>query len=162
MGESHLICPYCGGKAVLVPSNVVYGGSMRTHYGVVESLWVCENYPKCDAYVGCHKGTTQPLGRLADKQLRYLKKQTHTQFDPIWRSGVMSRRKAYKWLSQQLHIAEKECHIGKFDPALCRKAIKVCRQRDDPQLQAYRLEHFGYAQTPPAFTRGYVNARKLK
>ena len=59
-----------------------------------EYVWVCSNYPKCDAYVGCHEGTTLPLGRPANARLRTLKAEAHKQFDPIWKSGLMNRREA--------------------------------------------------------------------
>jgi hypothetical protein len=36
--------------------------------------------------VGCHKGTTKPLGRLADAELREWKKRAHAAFDPVWQA----------------------------------------------------------------------------
>ena len=93
-------CPYCGGSVKLVSASVVYHSNK---YGN-SKVWVCENYPKCDAYVGCHPGTEIPLGRLANAKLRALKVEAHKQFDPIWKSGLMTRREAYKWLADMLHI----------------------------------------------------------
>ena len=79
-------CPYCGGKVNLVPSKVIY------HNGKVkEKMWVCENYPKCDAYVGCHPGTEIPLGRPANKKLRNLKMEAVWNFSTFKKSKNDSR-----------------------------------------------------------------------
>ena len=56
-------CDYCGRQAEYVDSKVVYGKS----YGM---MYLCRN---CMAYVGVHKGTDKPLGRLANAELRYWK-----------------------------------------------------------------------------------------
>ena len=57
-------CDYCGRQAEYVDSKVIYGKS----YGM---MYLCRN---CMAYVGVHKGTDKPLGRLANAELRYWKK----------------------------------------------------------------------------------------
>lgn len=81
----------------------------------------------CDAYVGCHPGTINPLGRLANAELRRAKKAAHAAFDPKWREGGMKRQQAYKWLSEQLGITREECHIGMMDVDLCRRVVEVCK-----------------------------------
>lgn len=149
-------CPYCGGGVKLVSSSVVYHS-----FNKGQKMWVCENYPKCDAYVGCHPNTEVPLGRLANKKLRSLKSEAHRQFDPMWKSGYMTRDNAYKWLAKEMCLTSKECHIGKFDNEMCKRAIEICRKVDNTKVQKYRLEHFGYEQVPPVFSRGY-NRRKSK
>ena len=73
-----VICPYCNVPAKLVSSTIVYGDR---DYGLI---WLCSNFPKCDARVGVHKGQEFPLGRLADKELRKWKMKAHAAFDPIW------------------------------------------------------------------------------
>ncbi len=126
-------CPYCGGKAILRDSAVLYGRS----YG---NAWVCEYYPDdCDAYVGCHKNSDVPLGRLADAELRAAKKRAHAWFDPLWRGGGVGRSKAYRWLARQLGIPEADCHIGMFDVAQCKRVCRVmveCEQRVMDRLNA--------------------------
>ena len=107
------VCPYCGKEVVCRDSDIIYGRS----YGMV---WVCSSWPKCDAYVGCKKGTSQPLGRLADKELRFWKKQAHDKFDKLWKNGDMNRTYAYTWLSRTLAIPPEKCHIGMFDITLCK------------------------------------------
>ncbi len=115
-------CPYCGSDVVKRDSSLIYGRS----YGVA---WVCSRFPECDAYVGCHKGSDRPLGRLANKTLRRRKNEAHAAFDPLWKSGQMSRNEAYHWLAGRLGIPKEECHIGMFDERRCELVVQVCEAR---------------------------------
>lgn len=74
-------CDYCGRETEYVDSKVIYGKS----YG---KIYLCRN---CMAYVGVHKGTDKPLGRLANAELRNWKKAAHAVFDPLWKYGLLSR-----------------------------------------------------------------------
>ncbi|MDR1246109.1 MAG: DUF3268 family zinc-finger domain-containing protein [Clostridiales Family XIII bacterium] len=108
-----VVCPYCGRAAEYTDSKTVYGRS----YGMI---YLCRD---CDAYVGVHKGTDKPLGRLANRELRRWKNAAHAAFDELWRFGSFTRREAYAWLSRQLGIPIKKTHIGMFDIAECKKVI---------------------------------------
>ncbi|MFK8771693.1 zinc-finger-containing protein [Aeromonas caviae] len=112
-------CPYCGKTSVLTSSREVYGGR---NFG---PIYLCKCLPGY-AYVGCHKDTIKPLGRLADKELRYWKKEAHAAFDPLWKSKKMKRGHAYGWLAEQLGISKEECHIGMFDVATCERVKYLC------------------------------------
>jgi len=119
----NVICPYCNAKAELASSTRVYGGQ---DYGMI---WLCSNYPTCDAFVGVHKGTTRPLGRLANKELRHWKKQAHFYFDLRWKHEKKrkpARTAAYRWLATQLGISAHDCHIGMFDVETCKQVVKIC------------------------------------
>jgi len=141
-------CPYCGAEVELKSAYEVYHTANSKDWG---NLWVCSNYPRCDAYVGCHKNTDIPLGRLANSRLRELKKEAHRQFDPIWKSGLMSRKEAYRWLADMLHISCEECHIGMFDVKQCQKVIHLCRKQTNDVIVEYRNRVYGDRK----FTRGY-------
>lgn len=143
------LCPYCGAEVVLRDSSLIY---KNKDYG---KIWVCSNYPKCDAYVCCHKGTTIPMGRLANARLRTLKKEAHKQFDPIWKSGLMSRREAYRWLSNMLNISLEDCHIGMFDIKMCQRTIHLCSEQNNPVINEYRMKHGILPKSAKQFTRGY-------
>ena len=132
-------CPYCGADLELKDASYIYHSSKSKQWGKV---WVCKNYPKCDAYVGCHEGTTLPLGRPANARLRTLKKEAHKQFDPIWKSGLMSRKEAYQWLASMLHIPLEECHMGLFDIKMCQKVIHLCRKQDNPIINEFRNREY--------------------
>lgn len=92
----------------------------------------------CQAWVGCHPGTENPLGGLANAELRKAKQAAHAVFDPIWRNAVedgnrgKARRKAYRWLAGSLGIPEKQCHIGYMDVDQCMRTVEACKARSDP------------------------------
>lgn len=117
------VCPECGNNARLVDSKIVYGRS----YG---NIWYCDCI-KGDVYVGCHKGTTMPLGTMANARLRYYRKKAHRAFDPIWsnKKAMMSRNDAYAWLSSRLNIPPEECHIGMFDEETCQMVERLARHK---------------------------------
>jgi ssDNA-binding Zn-finger/Zn-ribbon topoisomerase 1 len=117
-------CPYCGSKAELRNSSIIYGKD----YGM---MYICNNYPLCDSYVGIHKRSFKPLGTLANKELRLLRSQAHTYFDAIWKyrkkqGDRYARKKGYKWLSKKLNTKLKYTHIGMFDKNRCNKVIELC------------------------------------
>lgn len=112
-------CPYCGRLAEYVDSKVVYGKS----YGMI---YLCRN---CMAYVGVHKGSDRPLGRLANAELRYWKKKAHAAFDPLWQRGPFKgyRNAAYGWLAKKMGLPIDQTHIGMFDVGQCKQAINAIR-----------------------------------
>jgi hypothetical protein len=101
-------CDNCCSLAVILTTNEkVYGRS----YGAWPYIYYCED---CKAAVGCHPNTYIALGRLADRATRQLRSKAHEEFDKLWRTGLMSRDKAYTWLSLQLGIEVEECHISQL------------------------------------------------
>ena len=111
-----VICPYCGKQAELKDSAIVYNGKS---YGPV---YVCPGYPACDSYVGVHKGTDKPLGRMADRELRKWKKDAHFWFDNSWRDK-RPRDAAYQELAQVIGVPTDQAHIGMFDVDQCKKVV---------------------------------------
>ena len=109
------ICPYCGRDTEYVDSAAIYGRS----YGMV---YLCR---ECKAYVGVHKGTNKALGRLANAELREWKIKAHGYFDPLWKQGVMGRKDAYKWMSEQLNIPPEYTHIGYFSVETCKQIVSI-------------------------------------
>ncbi len=119
MTKREVDCPYCGNLAHLVIGSVIYPKRQDLRF---LKFWLCSDDSHHWAYVGCHKGTSIPLGRLADGELRKAKSSAHRAFDPLWRDRHMTRAEAYLWLSQTLNIPKVECHIGMFDLNLCKRA----------------------------------------
>ncbi|EJB2979362.1 hypothetical protein ABXH80_004086 [Salmonella enterica] len=120
--EMVVLCDYCGKTASLV-----YGSAIYPHRPDLYSLnfWMCS---PCNAWVGCHKNSDgKPLGRLANSSLRAMKSSAHRAFDPLWKTGRMSRKDAYLWLSKKLGIKFSECHIGMFDEDMCEKVVELCK-----------------------------------
>jgi len=114
-------CPYCSNF-----SDFVTGKEIYPHRSDLFNLnfYRCE---PCKAYVGTHKGTTQPLGRLANAELRKAKSEAHRAFDPLWRNKTISRTKAYKWLAKKLDMPVKDCHIGMFNVDQCRGVLEIMK-----------------------------------
>lgn len=126
------ICKYCGGIVRLIPASTVYGEATQRLGMAHEFVYQCQN---CNARVGCHKGTTRPLGDVANEVLRLKRMETHRVFDTFWKSRHMTRSKAYKWLSEQLDIPREEAHIGGFEMDTCEKLIRLCREYEN---QSYK------------------------
>jgi hypothetical protein len=86
--------------------------------------WACR---PCDAWVGTHKNSPEhkPLGRLANAELRKAKMAAHAVFDPLWKSGRMSRKEAYSMLSEKMSIPKDQAHIGMFDVDQCKAVVNI-------------------------------------
>ena len=111
-------CDYCGSPVIFTSNSVIYG----KEYGNGK----CYKCTKCDAFVGTHTGTEIPLGRLANKKLRELKKKCHALFDPVWKNSKnITRDRAYGRLADKLKIPVSTCHFGWFDEELLLRCIDI-------------------------------------
>lgn len=86
-------------------NDVLYG---RT-FGDWPYIWFCQD---CRASVGCHVNTAYPLGRMADRKTKELRKKAHEVFDRLWKSELVTRDRAYIWLAHELKIDPATCHIA--------------------------------------------------
>jgi hypothetical protein len=122
-----LQCPYCVKATEIVDSSEIYG--VGTNYG---KMYLCRY---CDAYVGCHKGTTESLGRVANQKLRQVKIKAHEAFDQLWNRKKIDkatrRTFAYKWVSEKLKTPIEETHIGMFTIEQCEQVIELCKDYQD-------------------------------
>ncbi len=98
-------------------------------------IYLCK---PCRAWVGVHKGTDTPLGRLANAELRIWKRAAHTAFDPLWQRGRFRgyRNAAYDWLAKEMGLPRDQTHIGMLDVDQCRQAIRVIKMSE--KKGAYR------------------------
>lgn len=57
--------------------------------------------------------------------------ETKKNFDELYKRGLMRRREAYKWLSDQLGLPPEYTHIGMFNPETCAKVVvmRYCKGR---------------------------------
>jgi hypothetical protein len=117
MSEEQVICPKCNKEAPWVPNEVAYGNRFGKNY-------MCYFCKECDTYVGCHNNTKEPLGTMADKELRNLRMQTHKVFDLLWKNGKMNRNQAYQLLEEKFG---REIHIGSSDVETCKKIIDLLK-----------------------------------
>lgn len=121
-------CPYCSNQSVQVGGLKLY-----PHRKDLEekTFYLCE---PCDAFVGTHKGTNKPLGTLANKALREIRKLAHATFDPLWKDGTYSRGEAYRKLAKGMALAREECHIAMFDIQQCKIVIQLVNSREIHRL----------------------------
>lgn len=124
------ICRYCGGVIKLVPAQTVYGESTKRLGMTGQYLYQCQN---CNARVGCHKGTTRPLGNVANEVLRLKRMETHRVFDAHWKRLRMSRTEAYRWLAGELRLPDSKAHIGGFEMDQCQKVIELCEKFENEE-----------------------------
>ena len=85
-----VVCPTCGGFAV--PSN--------TQWGV--------RHDCC----GLHSWAGAPL---QTNEYYRAKCDAHAAFDPLWKSGLMTRNKAYKLLADKMGLHITKCHMKIMD-----------------------------------------------
>ena len=133
------ICRYCGGVVRLVPAAEVYGMAAAKRLGIEqERFYQCQN---CNARVGCHKGTTRPLGNLANETLRMKRKETHQIFDSFWRERGMTRTQGYHWMAKKLRLSVQLAHIGGFEMDRCQRLIDLCeKERNKEAAYGFELE----------------------
>lgn len=118
-----VICQYCGQAAKLVTGEIIYPSRKDLH---ANKFYHCK---PCDAYVGCHKGTTQPFGTLSNSELRFARRKAHLHFDGVWKSGNLTKGQAYKHLAKLLNIDSRDCHIGMFDLDTCRNVVTLVKNK---------------------------------
>jgi len=131
-------CPYCGNLARLVPGEELFPYSREALKRV---FWRCD---PCDAHVGCHQGTLQPLGVPANAALRRARMELHRDvLDPIWKTAAdlprynrnrernraaitrAARDRTYAWMAEKLGLDPRDAHVGMFDLETCGKARKL-------------------------------------
>lgn len=80
-----ILCPYCDQRAKRQTGVMLF-----PHRPDLADLiyFVCA---PCDAHVGTHKKTGQPMGQLANEHLRQLRAATHRAFDPRWEDIKIGR-----------------------------------------------------------------------
>jgi zinc-finger-containing domain len=135
-------CPYCEQKIQLVTGDTIYPLRPDLHRKL---FWQCR---PCDAYVGCHesgKGTT-PMGSLANAELRKARMEAHAAFDPLWKTQQFeSRGRAYSWLSSQLGIHRKKCHISWLSLEDCRRVPALVAARTIHRFDDLEYSERGFA-----------------
>lgn len=124
MKNYNVICPYCNAKAVLRPANTVYGISERS---TGRHLYVCTNWPKCDAYVSAHRGNRSPMGRLANGDLRHKRILAHRAMEEYRRLTRMDKWALYIWLQGKLNMSEHQIHVANFSDDMCDRVIHICQ-----------------------------------
>ena len=64
----------------------------------------------------------------ANYSTRQARMQAHEIFDQLWKSGMLTRKDAYKKLSLFLGIPRKETHIAEFNWEQCQKTLQFANE----------------------------------
>lgn len=67
---------------------------------------------------------------MANEELRQLRMKCHRVFDVKWKSGKMTRNKAYKWLQNKMNLSSEDAHIGRFNKTQCIQLLKILKEND--------------------------------
>lgn len=101
MKQARIHCPYCGSLATLRPASAIHGLS---DISAGTYLYVCRRWPACDAYVTADRRTKQPLGTLANGELRHKRILAHHALHNVQTSLGMNRDQSYRWLQMQMGL----------------------------------------------------------
>lgn len=80
--------------------------------------------PMAGCTVVCWDGSTSTP---ADYETRQARMAAHDVFDHLWKSGLFTRKEAYKKLSKYLNIPARYTHIGLFDEKTAEKTEEWTR-----------------------------------
>ena len=138
VNRSVMYCPYCGSRTELRSADGIYH---ENRSGTM--LYVCKNYPRCDAYVRVIPGTTQPIGTMANAKLRALRTEAHRYFNQLYIRGIMSKQEAYQWLSELIGLPMAKTHIGDMGEYYCELVIqesqKLLNAQNGNRKYAYNM-----------------------
>lgn len=116
-----LYCVKCGKEinAALTTGFLVYPHrpDLSSKY-----FWEC---PHCHNFVGCHRGTTRPLGCIPTDELKRIRMRIHAEMDVIWKTKQMSRKDLYRLISDMLGYTY---HTGETRTVEeCEKILRLVR-----------------------------------
>lgn len=113
-------CNLCGGLVEFIPNSLIYGKPYGSGFA-----YRCT---KCSAFVGTHKNSPEkPLGILADKEMRELRRKCHALFDKRWSNG-RQRTVAYGWLAFRMGYQRGKCHFSWMDAKDLARALKILEE----------------------------------
>lgn len=126
--EKPLPCVDCGSSASIeVGAERIYPHRWDLRE---KRYWLCP----CGAFVGCHPGSNKPLGAPALSETRKVRSAAHAFFDPLWerkmRHGYKkreARRAGYIWLSVQMSLDPRDCHISYFSREQALRVVEICK-----------------------------------
>ena len=91
-----IFCCNCGKD---VETNIVYGDTVYPHRKDLKNLkfFQCSF---CLNSVGTHKDSGEPLGVIPTAELKKRRQYIHSIMDPLWRKGIVPRKKIYRYLTE--------------------------------------------------------------
>lgn len=65
---------------------------------------------KCGNYVGCHPGTTKPLGCIPNNELKRARSYIHDKLDPLWKNYAYGKGRGWWYCRIAKELGIKEYH----------------------------------------------------
>ncbi len=108
-------------------------------------------------------GPTLQLLDAKLQRLRQLRTQAHDRFDPIWKSGEITRYQAYRWLAKQLGMPFKRCHFSQMSVKQLLRSIQICSDpRNHPEQEAAPAASAECAGKCVAKAKGRARSRRSR
>ncbi len=118
----YIKCQYCNKQAEKVTGLTIY-----PHRPDLENKFFYQCKP-CNAYVGCHPDSDNPLGTLANPALRRYRNDARYEFDRLWRSQALTRKQSYRQLREWIDIKPSHCHVAMFNEEQCKLTIELSKE----------------------------------
>jgi len=149
------MCPSCHNPARLVNGRQLYPSVPA----LARNKYYC--CYACDTRVGCHPGTTEPLGTMAHPALRELRRQTHSLVDALWGIDGVVRSDAYFWLDHILGLGRNEAHISQMNERQCRQIIIYIRRYNGNPVLDFILQEAAKDPLPGALDKLKQRLREM-
>jgi hypothetical protein len=119
------VCRYCRSPVHLVSAEKVFPGT-----NLSANLYFCEG---CGARVGVHEGTGEPVGYLADAELRRWRRVLHQALDPLRREARWYPEPVHELIQDALDVPEERAHVAMLSIREIKNMI-VWLMRKGPEL----------------------------
>ncbi len=134
-------CPYCSSLTLRMTGRELHPARpdlINKHYHVCRA---------CDAWAVCSDGTWDPIGPLANAELRRARQDAHSSLEGIWSNAAKdhqwstskARNLTYIWMSDEMSIDQKDLQIGRFGLEQCNLLILIAKHRE-PDLASISQE----------------------
>ena len=144
------LCIHCDRPARRTDGREVYPHRRDLHDRV---FYRCDD---CDAHVGAHRSSGEPLGRPANAELRRARMTLHHDvLDPLWlnapatggyepedlkargRIQGSARGRVYAWLADRMGLTREQTHTALFDLDQCRRAYRLLKGVTYPEIRQW-------------------------
>lgn len=113
-------CAECGAPMVLRQT-----GRFRYRNGSVRRFWGCSRYPMCRGIHGAHPNG-EPMGIPAGIATKQKRIEAHAAMRAYQTAHGLSTNELYILLQSAFGMSAEECHVGRFDGALCDRVVMLC------------------------------------
>lgn len=111
-----IACGDCGSPMVL----------RNSRFG---QFYGCTKFPACKGTHGAHPDG-KPMGIPANKETKEARITAHAAFDTLWKTNLMKRKEAYRWMRRAMDLPAKMAHISMFSKEQCALLCALIKARE--------------------------------